>query len=151
MKKLSLITAIILTSIAGSVFAAENQTVSVSANVQERCKFSATIAAVVFTAIDPSTTGAKTAPLSLTYRCTKGTLATAITISAGTPTAMAGTGGNTDTMAFTVGTFTAPTVGLGFAAGAASSSGATLSIAQAAYQDVKADTYTGSVVVSISP
>ena len=152
MKKITLIAALCASSLLGSMsaLAADTQTVSVSASVLGTCKFSATIAAVVFTAIDPSTTGTKTAPLSLTYKCTKGTLASAITISAGTNTPMVGALATPDTIPFTVGTFTAAVAGTGFS-GTASSSGTILSIAQAAYQDVKADTYTGSLVVNIAP
>ena len=149
MKKLSLAYAIALASIAGSTYALEAQVVPVTASVLGVCKFVGTIWTVSFGPIDPSTTGVKTAPLAFTYRCTKGTSPTSITASAITP--MVGALASPDSIPFTVGAFAAGVLGVGFAAGAPSSGGATLSIAQAAYQDVKADSYTGSVTVTINP
>ena len=147
MKKLSLIAAAALASITGSVYA-DAQSVPVTATIIQVCKVSVPTTVATFGSIDPSTTGNKTTNLLFSYKCTKGT--TPATFSLGTPSAMTGTGTNTDTMAFTVGSIGTAVAGLGFgAAGTPVSVVATL--ADTAYQVVKADTYTGSVLVTINP
>ena len=148
MKKLSLIAAITLSSIVGSVYA-DIQTVPVQASVIGVCKFTGTIATVVFPAIDPSTTGTKTQPLAFAYRCTKGTTGS---LALGTITPMAGTILPVDSIPFSVAALPAGVVGTGFGTGSIATNVSVLvSILQADYQNVKADTYNGSVVVSISP
>lgn len=148
MKKLPIAIAITLSSIVGSAYAA-TQTVPVTATIQGVCKFSGTIATVAFGVIDPSTTGVITSPLAFGYNCTKGTTAT---LTLGTITPMAGATAPIDSIPFTVGTLPAGVLGTGFGTGSTTTSVSVLvSIAQSAYQNVKADTYTGSVVVNIAP
>lgn len=148
MKKLSIAVAITLSSIVGSVYA-DTQTVPVTASIAGVCKFSGTIATVAFGLIDPSTTGTKTQPLAFAYRCTKGTTAS---LSLGTITPMAGATAPADSIPFAVAALPAGVLGTGFGTGSTATNVSVLvSILQADYQNVKADAYSGSVVVNIAP
>ena len=147
MKKLSLSAAIVLASVIGSAFA-DTQTVPVTAGIVGVCKFSGTTATVAFGAIDPSSTGTKTQPLPFAYKCTKGTTAT---ISQGLLTSMVGATAPADTIPFTV-SLPSGAVGTGFGTGSTTINASGLvSIIQADYQNVKADSYAGSVLVNIAP
>jgi hypothetical protein len=126
----------------GYAAAADTQTIAVNAAVSGVCKFSGAAAAIDFGTIDPSgAAGAKTAPVTVPFKCTKGltpvlTVGTIVPLTSGT-----------DTMAFTVGSFTAP-AGTGFTAAVNATS--TASIASTVWQNAPAGTYVGSVVVDIN-
>ena len=148
MKKLALVAAVAFASISGFAYA-DTQTVTVTASIAGVCKFTAAIATVAFGAIDPSTTGTKTQGLGFAYRCTKGTTAT---LSLGAITAMTSATTPTDTIPFTVGALPAGAIGTGFGTtSTATNVNVPVTIAQADYQNAKADSYSGSVVVSINP
>lgn len=149
MKKLVLATAISIASIAGSVNAADTQSVPVTAKIQGVCKFTAPIATVAFGLIDPSLTSTLSQNLIFNYRCTNKTQAT---LTLGTITPMSGTTGNTDTIPFTVAPLPAGVIGSGFGAGVAATN-VTIAVTTvpAQYQNARVDDYTGSVVVTISP
>lgn len=148
MKKLSIAVALTFVSIVGSSYAA-TQTVPVTASIQGVCKFSGTIATVAFGLIDPSTTGVKTSPLVFGYNCTKGTTAT---LTSGTPTAMTSSTTPIDTIPFQVGALPGGILGTGFGTGSTTTNvSVPVTIQQIDYQNVKADTYAGSVVITITP
>lgn len=129
----------------GFAAAADSQTAVVTASVTSICKFFNAPVTIAFGAIDPSLgTGAKTAPVSLPYKCTKNQAAPAIAVGTIVPLK---SGANT--MVFTLGTFTTA-AGAGFS-GSPLNATATASIAQGVWQDAAAGSYTGSVVLSISP
>jgi hypothetical protein len=125
----------------GYAAAADTQTISATATISTICKFSGSAATILFGTINPSdAAGAKTATITVPYKCTKGVTPS---VTSGTITPL--TKGS-DTMAFTVGSFTAA-AGTGFTA--AVNATATASIASAVWQDAPAGAYTGSVVVDI--
>lgn len=130
----------------GVAGATGTQTLNVSATVNTICRFTTGAAiSVTFPAIDPSGTAAATAPISVPYKCTKGTAAPGVTVTFG-GTSM--TGGTTaTTLAYSIGAFTTA-AGNGFAA-AAQNATATATIAAAAYQAAEADTYTDTVTLEI--
>lgn len=130
---------------AGFAAAADTQTVAVNASVAAVCKFSGTIAAINFGAIDQSVgTGTKDALVTVPFKCTKG-ITPAIT--QGTVVPLTNTLTPADKMAFTVPAFTIP-VGTGFSAAVNATSTAT--IAQSVWQDAPAGTYVGSIVLNIN-
>lgn len=137
--------------------AAGTGTIAVSAQVQGVCRFTAT-PAMTFAAIDPSTTGNKTATSAVKYRCTKGTAGwTNFTVggdgSSPYSGSLLGATAPADTMAYTIawGAIAAFT-GAGFGASAAENTiTLTGTIADTAYSVVKADTYSENVAISIAP
>lgn len=136
---------VVLASFAGSVAAAGNQTINVSATVQKVCKFVPGAAlAMTFAAIDPSTTGDKTASVDVPFKCTNGTADTTITRTSGGTSLV--NGGDSMTYAITIG---AIPNGAGFAA-AATNVTVTGTIADTQYRDAKALTYTDTVVLTIN-
>ena len=144
MKKLSLVTAIVLASVSGIASAADTQTVGVTASIQSICKFSGAAATVAFGLINPSDpAGVKSMPLTVPYKCTKG-FTPAITTGTIVPLTLAATG---ETMVFTVDQFVA-TAGTGFTAAVNGTSN--VNIASAVWQNASAGNYVGSVVLNIN-
>lgn len=129
----------------GFAAAADSQTAVVTASVTAVCKFFSAPVTIDFGAIDPSAAaGAKTAAVALPYRCTKGQAAPTVAVGTIVPLT-----NGAATMAFTLGSFTTA-AGTGFS-GAALSATSTASIASAQWQDAIAGSYSGSVVLTISP
>lgn len=94
MKKLSLVLAALLLS-AGSTFAADTATLTVTAEVLPACSFDTAGATLAFGALDGSlgTDIAAPAPAVITYTCTIGTTPIGITVPAGGTMTSVGTGG----------------------------------------------------------
>ena len=148
MKKLALVT-IALASLAGFANAADTQTVTVNATVLNTCKFTTAAQTVTFADIDPSATTDRTAPLTVSYRCTKGATPVAIVVSTVAGDTVPLTKG-AETMAFTVDVFTGIVNGNGFAQ-AATAATSTIRILPGQFQDKTAGLYTGSFKVNITP
>lgn len=154
--KFARIAAVVLAAAASSAaFAADSQNLAVSATVAGTCKLTA-VPAMGFT-LDPSVGGTGTASSAVQYKCTKGLSAGAFTVGAvsnGT-TGYSGTLTNagTDTIAYSI-NWTNPSAftGTGFGSGSTANT-VTLNgtIAAAAYQNVAAGTYNGTVAVTIAP
>jgi hypothetical protein len=141
---LKAVAAALLTLSGGLAGATGTQDLTVTATISTICRFTTGAAiAIPFGTIDPSSTGAKTAAISVPYKCTKGTTAPGIQITAG-GTSMAGA---STTLAYSIGSFTTA-AGAGFAAAAANAT-ATATITQAAYSAAEADTYTDTVTLTI--
>lgn len=142
---LKAVAAAILTLSGGLAGATGTQDLTVTATISTICRFTTGSAiSIPFGTIDPSTTGAKTANISVPYKCTKGTVAPGVQVTVG-GTTLTGVGGTT--MAYTLSSFST-VAGLGFAA-AASNATSTATIAQAVYQAAEADTYTDTVTLTI--
>jgi hypothetical protein len=130
---------------------ADSGTLSVSAAVSGVCKLQS-VPAMSFT-LDPS--GASS---GVTYKCTKNTAPTSFTVggnAAGTGYSGSLTGataGNTDTIAYSISWSAPSTAGNGFGTGStATTVTLTGAIPLANFQNVRADTYNGSVAVAIAP
>jgi hypothetical protein len=144
---LKAVAAAMLSLTAGYVGATGQQDLTVTATVSTICRFTTGSAITVdFGTIDPSNTGAKTQPVSVPYKCTKGTTAPAITIVSGATTMVNGT--DATTLAYSLGTWTTA-AGAGFAA-AATNATTTATLAQADYQAATAGSYTGTATLEIS-
>ena len=143
--------AVLVAVVSASAFAAADvQPLVVQASVSGVCKFG-TIPALDFGAIDPSLVAGNLSATSLVqYRCTKGTVPTALSAAAGpytmTDALVAGS-----SLPFTL-SLPAPNtlVGAGFSV-AASTFTITGQILQADAQDAMAATYTKSVSLTITP
>jgi hypothetical protein len=143
---LKAIVAAVLTLSAGYAAATGSQDLNVSAKVTTICKFTTVGAiAVPFVDIDPSTTGAKTKAIAVPYKCTNGTAAPGITITAGGTTLVNGT--DATSITYSIGLWTTA-AGAGFNA-AAGSATATATIPEAQYRDATAGTYTDTVTLEI--
>lgn len=141
------------------VFAADTGSVQVSATVQGICKLTATPAMSWGSpGIDPTGTADTTATSTVKYRCTKGTSAGTFSVG-GSATGtyngtLTGALASPDTMAYKItwSTDYSAFSGVGFAPTAAEGSVLlTGTITAAAYGAVKADTYSQTVSVSITP
>lgn len=149
-------------------FAADNATLNISAQVKGVCKLSNTSYSMTFTPMDPSAAGSPdgTGTATVGYKCTKGTVPTLGvggvtdgTVGFASDSVAAATAGgdlkgtlaaNTDRLPYKI-TWTTPTAagtGLGATATDVTLSGV---ITFAAYSVVTADTYTGSVGITVSP
>lgn len=137
---------------ASSLGFADTQNLVVTASVTGVCKLT-NVPNLVFGPIDPSSVGAGgvNASTTVTYKCTKGTAATALSASALSDTMSDGT----NTLAFSitlpgVGTLSA---GTGFSSSAAATTFAvTGNIAQAAAQDAVASAgYTKTLTLTLAP
>ena len=143
MKKLALVTAIVLASVSGIASAADTQTVGVTASIQSICKFSGAAATVAFGLINPSDpAGIKSMPLTVPYKCTKG-VTPLITTGAITPLTK-----GLETMVFTVDPIL-PVAATGFTTPVNGTSA--VNIASAVWQNASAGDYIGSVVLNINP
>ncbi|TFZ08508.1 spore coat protein U domain-containing protein [Ramlibacter humi] len=152
------IAAICLAALAGAAHA-DTQSITVSATVSGVCKLTA-FPNMTFTALDPTSAADGSGSTTIQYKCTKGTAPSSFTVggsSTGTysgtgANALAGTGGNLDTIPYTI-TWTAPTAaGSGFGTGStATSVSLTGAILNANYVNVKADTYSKQVAIVIAP
>lgn len=139
--------------------AADNGNVTVSATVQSICKLTATPAMSWGSpGIDPTGTADTTATSTVKYRCTRGTAAGSFSVGGSTTGTYNGTltGAlpSPDTMAYRItwSTDYSGFSGVGFAPTAAEGSVLlTGTITAAAYSVVKADTYSQTVAVSITP
>jgi hypothetical protein len=140
---------------AGSAMAADATTVTVSGDVAGICKFSDAPYAIAFGTLDPSSTGPATQDTTMNYRCTNGTMASAITIDGLTNTATAVvdmTNGSHHMPATLTWTTPTSTAGSGFG------SGSTVipvtvhgSIAVVDLNAAFAGTYSKSVAVTLAP
>jgi spore coat protein U-like protein len=137
--------------------AAGTGSITVSATVQGVCRFTST-PNMTFAAIDPSTTGDKTATSTIKWRCTKGLTGWTNFSVNGDNTSpynsvLTGALASPDTMAYKIEWGAVPALaGAGFGGTAAEASLVlTGTIADTAYSVVKADTYTESVPISIAP
>jgi spore coat protein U-like protein len=154
--KIARIAAVALVAAASAAaFAADSQNLAVSATVSGTCKLTA-YPAMSFT-LDPSVGGAASATSAVQYKCTKGLSAGSFTVG-GQSNGTTGAGGtltnaSTDTIAYTInwttpGAFTGTGFGAGSTANTVTLNGA---IAAAAYQNVSAGTYNGTIAVTIAP
>lgn len=135
-------------------FAADTNTLTVSASVTGTCKFSTATSTLDFGALDPSSSANATASGSVNYWCTKGTTAT---VSAGG--GLNNSSGNRMKGAV-VGDFIPYSMTLNGGAtatgtGAGKSSPLTVALAgtitNANYINASADAYSDTVVLSVSP
>jgi spore coat protein U-like protein len=154
--------ALALIALGGSVaFAGDTGTLNVSASVPSTCKFTA-IPNMGFT-IDPSAAGPATATSSVKYKCTKNTVGGAFAVggvsngatgyASGAASALAGTGGNTDKLEYSI-SWTNPAAFTGGGFGALAAEQTVLltgSIAATQYQNATPDTYSGTVTITIAP
>lgn len=141
---LKAIAAAVLVLSSGFAAAGGDNTVTVTAAVSSVCKFDSTTSTASFGTIDPSLgTGAKTAPISVPYKCTN-KLTPSVTLPTG-PYVLKNAAN--DEMEFTVGAITAP-AGKGFSTSVNAT--ATASIAEAIWKDAAAGSYTGTVILSIN-
>ncbi len=140
--------------------AADNGNVTVSATVQGICKLTLTpgMTFAAATGIDPTGTADATATSTVKYRCTKGTSAGSFSVGGSTTGTynglLTGASLSPDTMAYQItwSTNYSGFSGAGFAPAAAEGSVLlTGTITAAAYSVVKADTYSQTVAVSITP
>ena len=100
---LKAVAAAILTLSGGLAGATGTQDLTVTATISTICRFTTGSAiSIPFGTIDPSTTGAKTANISVPYKCTKGTVAPGVQVTVG-GTTLTGVGGTT--MAYTLSSF----------------------------------------------
>jgi spore coat protein U-like protein len=154
---------LVLGLVASAAFAADNQTLNVSATVTGTCKL-ISVPPMSFT-LDPTSASNGAATSNVTYRCTKGTAPTGFTVggasaatgfSSGTTAAtgalVGAIVGNTDVLPYSI-SWTAPsTAGSGMGTGVTPVTVALSgSIANSAFINATADTYSGSVAVVINP
>lgn len=130
----------------GSVLAAGNTTVQVTATISAVCQFkAATMAAIPLGTIDPSAVAAAvTGTSDITYKCTTGTVPT-VTIDSGGTTLTAGA--KTIPYSFTLGSAAA---GTGFSTAGSAKVVGTASIALTDAQDAQAGSYSDTVTLSIN-
>lgn len=141
---------------AGAIAGTDSANLTVTATVGAKCKVTA--GTMAFGSLDPTLTTDATMSSTVSYKCTKGTDVTSFEVNGeaagttGTTGTMAGTGTNTDTIAFEI-KWTNPTAftGSGLGAGGTAKS-VTLNgkILNADYVDVAPDTYTGSAAVAVN-
>lgn len=134
-----------LTGAAGIASAAGNTSLTVTATVASVCKFSNATQNVTI-ALDPSAGAAATGSWSVPYKCTKDKTTGSVAVTSGGTTLTAG-GGATIAYSVTAGTF--PTTGAGFGQ-AATNLTVDYSVAQTAYEDKPAGSYTDTVVLTIT-
>lgn len=146
-------TATALLTFAAGMAAADTQPLSVTASVMGVCKFNTGQSPVLaFGAINPSGTLDATGSATVKYRCTNGTAATITSAGVTGARTMAGAvAGNTlaYSLAFTSG---ATGTGTGFGAGGTDLSlvlGGTITAAQ--YNTAKADSYSETVTLTVTP
>lgn len=150
------VAAAVLSLAAFSGFAAsDTATLNVTASVAAVCKMSLS-GAMGFGALDPTLTTDPTKTVTVTYRCTKGTVTTSFTVNAqstGTYSGtMTGAGVGADTIPYTI-TWTDPAPYTGAGLGSTITAGSvTLSgkILNADYVNVKPSNYTGSVGIALN-
>lgn len=131
----------------GSVLAAGNTTVQVTATISAVCQFkAATMAAIPLGTIDPSAVAAAvTGTSDITYKCTTGTVPT-VTIDSG-GTTLTAAGPKTIPYSFTLGSAAA---GTGFSTAGSAKVVGTASIALTDAQDAQAGSYSDTVTLSIN-
>lgn len=147
---------------AGKASASDTQLLTVTTTVPGVCKLTA-VPAMSFM-LDPSNSSQNgVASSAVQFKCTRGSPAGTFTVggvsdgsagySSGAGNALIGSGGNSDKIAYTI-TWTTPSAftGTGFGSG---SSAATVNlngfIPYANYANVAADTYSGTVAITINP
>lgn len=147
----------LLTGTVGLAAALDTQNLTVSASVSGVCKFTAGTPTLDFGAIDPSGTAAIPATASaVSYKCTKGTLATGVTANdglnvSGTTKRMKGPGA-ADFIPYTLTISGGTATGDGFGTGSTTKPVTiTGSIAAGDYQNATAGAYTDTIVLSINP
>lgn len=103
---LLVVTGMMIVSLSGTVMAADNNTLTVSASVTGTCKFSSTTSTLAFGALDPSVGTNVNGSTTTQFWCTKGTTET---LSAGQGSNWDGskrnmkiTGGGTDVIPYTL-------------------------------------------------
>ena len=129
----------------GNVMAADTASVDVSATVLGTCSFDETNYAMAFGDINPADTNEKTATANVTFTCSNGTDYTLSNIS-GTNTLDATQ--STDTLAFSIDSYTLNGTGSGTTGNSLTLTGR---IAAIDYQNAPADIYTKSLTISINP
>lgn len=139
----------------GFATAADTQNLSVTATVSATCKFFSTAQTLTFGTVDPSSAGPISGSgASVSYKCTKGTAATGVTLSTGAnPQAGVRRMGNgTDFIPYSLSLTGGTQTGAGFgSAVTASALTFTSAIVATDYQNVSAGSYTDTVVMSITP
>jgi spore coat protein U-like protein len=133
---------------------ADSQNINISATVSGNCKLTS-FPNMTFTPLDPSSAANGTGSTTISYKCTKGTAPTAFTVGGSASPyngTLTGALASPDTIAYSV-SWTAPTTaGTGFGAGStATDVTLTGTILNANYVNVKADTYSQTVSVAITP
>jgi hypothetical protein len=152
-----------------AAFAADSASVDITAKVLGVCKLTTTSYAMAFADMDPSASGSPdgTGSATVKYRCTKGTAPSSFSVGGATvgstgysssSSAAATAGGdlkgnlvaNSDRLPYKI-TWTTPTTAGDGLGGTAIDIVLNGTITYANYSSVTADTYTGSVSVSIAP
>lgn len=134
--------------------AADSQNITVSATVSGNCKLTS-FPNMSFGALDPSSAANGSGSATISYKCTKGTSPATFTVGGSASPysgTLTGALASPDTIAYSI-TWTAPTTaGTGFGAGSTATDVVlTGSILNADYVNVKADTYSQTVAVAITP
>lgn len=147
------VAAAFLLSAAGLASAADTQSVSVTASVTGTCKFNTGQSPVVaFGALNPSAGGQVQASANVKFKCTNGVAATVThdngsNFSGGTKNLKAA--GSADVIPYSIALTGASVTGQGFGTDLAVT--ATGTIVAGAYQNVPADNYSDTVILSVSP
>ena len=139
----------------GFAVAGDTQNLTVNVTVQGTCKFFTPVQTLSFGTIDPSSTAALTGSgATVSYKCTKGTLATGVTLGNGL-NFLSGSrrmGNGTDFIPYTLSLTGGAATGGGFGSGvAASALTFTGGVAVADFQNVSAGLYSDTVVMTLTP
>lgn len=147
------VAAIVLASTAGMAFAADTQSISITASVNNVCKFNSGQAPVIaFGALDPAIGGEVTASATASFKCTKGATATVAQNNGLNPSGSQKNlkaAGSADLIAYNLALTGASVTGAGF--GTDLTVTATGTILAGAYANAPADNYSDTVVLSVSP
>ena len=156
-KVLSMLMVVVLVAAAGSVFAAGSATINVSATVAGICKFSTASANLAFGTLNPDP-AAVNAPGAgtISFWCTKGVGAPTFAITGytlGAVRQMSGTGANTDKLDYSIDSLTPDAnTNLGPSAPRTLTLSGTSYVAGAnGYNNITADAYSDSVVLTVIP
>lgn len=142
-------TAAILTLTATWAAAADTQNLSVTAEIEAKCKFFTGTPTVAFGAIDPSGTASVTATANVLYKCTNGTTPGSLApTSGGLSRTM--TDGGTNSLSYSL-SFGSLTAGAGFSDGKQKTVVVTGTITQAQFADAVAASYSETVGMTITP
>ena len=150
-----LVVAAVLGCSAGFAVAGDTQNLGVSASVTATCKFLTTAQTLTFGAIDPSGTATPSGSgATVTYRCTKGTAATGVTLGNGGNflTGSRRLGNGTDFIPYSLSLTGGTATGAGFGSAITGSALTfTAGIVASDYQNVSAGTYTDTVLMTLTP
>ena len=143
------VVASLLSAIAGLATAGDTQNLTVSATVQQQCKFFGLGQTAAFGNIDPSGTSDVTANATVKYKCTNGTTPGSLAPTSGGLSRTMSDGGS-NTLAYTL-SLASLSAGSGFGSGQEKSIAVTATITPAQFQNAVAATYQEVVELTITP